>query len=60
VFAHKTDLVVEPGQPPVDPSKQVEAMARAHFGDAPVRSSFTALNSWWTAHSMPTSPHPSR
>ena len=38
VFAHKTDLVTEPGQPPVDPSKQVEAMARAHFGDAPVRS----------------------
>ena len=38
VFAHKTDLVIEPGQPPVDPSKQVEAMARAHFGDAPVRS----------------------
>jgi len=38
VFAHKTDLVIEPGQPPVDPNKQVEAMARAHFGDAPVRS----------------------
>jgi TIR domain len=38
VFAHKTDLVIEPGQPPVDPSKQVEAMARAYFGDAPVRS----------------------
>ncbi|MGD0605640.1 MAG: TIR domain-containing protein [Streptosporangiaceae bacterium] len=38
VFAHKTDLVIEPGRPPVDPSQQVEAMARAHFGDAPVRS----------------------
>ncbi len=38
VFAHKTDLVTEPGQPPVDPSQQVEAMARAHFGDVPVRS----------------------
>ena len=37
VFAHKTDLVIEPGQPPVDPNKQVEAMARAHFGDTPVR-----------------------
>ena len=36
VFAHKTDLVTEPGQAPVDPNKQVEAIARAHFGDAPV------------------------
>jgi hypothetical protein len=36
VFAHKTNLVIEPGRPPVDPSKQVEAMARAHFGRVPV------------------------
>jgi hypothetical protein len=37
VFAHKTDLVQEPGQAPLDPNKQVEAMARAHFGDAVAR-----------------------
>ncbi len=37
VFAHKTDLVQEPGQPPVDPNEQVEARARAHFGDAVTR-----------------------
>jgi TIR domain/WD domain, G-beta repeat len=38
VFAHKTDLVIQPGRAPVDPTEQVEAMARAHFGDTPVRS----------------------
>jgi len=37
VFAHKTDLVHQPGQPPVDPNEQVEARARAHFGDALAR-----------------------
>jgi hypothetical protein len=37
VFAHKTALVQEPGQAPVDPNQQVEAMARAHFGDAVTR-----------------------
>ena len=39
VFAHKTDLIEEPGQPPFDPGQQVEAIARAHFGNMPVRSS---------------------
>jgi hypothetical protein len=34
VFAHKTSLVEEPGRAPVDPQKQVEALARAHFDDA--------------------------
>jgi hypothetical protein len=34
VFAHKTSLVEEPGRAPVDPQKQVEALARAHFGEA--------------------------
>jgi TIR domain len=38
VFAHKTDLVEQPGQPPLDPVEQVEAIARAHFGNAPVRT----------------------
>jgi hypothetical protein len=37
VFAHKTDLVEEPGKPPLDPNEQVEAIARAHFGNTPVR-----------------------
>jgi hypothetical protein len=37
VFAHKTELISEPGRAPVDPVKQVEDMARAHFGDMPVR-----------------------
>jgi hypothetical protein len=37
VFAHKTDVVEEPGKPPLDPNKQVEAIARAHFGNTPVR-----------------------
>ena len=37
VFAHKTDLVLQPGQAPADPVRQVEDMARAHFGDVPVR-----------------------
>jgi TIR domain len=32
MFAHKTDPVVEPGGAPVDPTKLVEARARAHFG----------------------------
>jgi hypothetical protein len=36
VFAHKTDLVEEPGKPPLDPNAQVEAIARAHFGRTPV------------------------
>ncbi len=39
VFAHKTDLVEEPGKPPLDPNEQVEAIARAHFGNMPVRQS---------------------
>ena len=39
VFAHKTDLVEEPGQPPLDPNERVEAIARAHFGNTPVRQS---------------------
>jgi hypothetical protein len=38
VFAHKTDLVEQPGQPPLDPVEQVEAIARAHFGDTPVKT----------------------
>jgi hypothetical protein len=38
VFAHKTDLVEQPGGPPVDPVKQVERMARVHFGDTRVRA----------------------
>ena len=38
VFAHKTDLVEQPGQPPLDPVEQVEAIARAHFGNTPVRT----------------------
>ena len=41
VFAHKTGLIREPGRPPFDPNTQVEARARAHFGDAaapPARS----------------------
>jgi TIR domain len=37
VFVHKTDLVLQPGREPVDPVKQVEVMARVHFGDMPVR-----------------------
>jgi len=37
VFAHKTDLVEEAGKPPLDPTEQVEAIARAHFGNLPVR-----------------------
>ncbi len=39
VFAHKTDLVEEPGKPPLDPNERVEAIARAHFGNTPVRQS---------------------
>jgi hypothetical protein len=38
VFAHKTDLVEQPGKPPLDPVEQVEAIARAHFGNTPVRA----------------------
>jgi hypothetical protein len=38
VFAHKTDRVEQPGQPPLDPVEQVEAIARAHFGDTPVQT----------------------
>jgi hypothetical protein len=38
VFAHKTDLVEQPGRPPLDPVEQVEAIARAHFGDTPVQT----------------------
>ena len=38
VFAHKTDLVEQPGQPPLNPVEQVEAIARAHFGDTPVKT----------------------
>jgi hypothetical protein len=38
VFAHKTDLVEQPGQPPLDPVEQVEAIARAYFGDTPVQT----------------------
>jgi len=37
VFAHKTNVVEEPGRAPVDPQEQVEARARAHFGGAPPR-----------------------
>jgi hypothetical protein len=37
VFAHKTDLVEKPGKPPLDPAEEVEAIARAHFGNLPVR-----------------------
>ena len=36
VFAHKTDRIEEPGKPPLDPNKQVDAIARAHFGNMPV------------------------
>src|SRR6185437_10229739 len=32
VFAHKTTLVEQPGQAPLDPNKQVELMAQAVFG----------------------------
>jgi len=39
VFAHKTDLIEQPGRPPIDPNEQVEAIARAHFGNLPVRQS---------------------
>jgi hypothetical protein len=35
VFAHKTDLIEEPGKPPLDPNKEVQAIARAHFGNMP-------------------------
>ena len=34
VYVHKTDPVVEPGRGSVDPTEQVEAQARAHFGGA--------------------------
>jgi len=37
VFTHKTNPVVEPGRVPVDPTEEVEARARAHFGDATPR-----------------------
>ncbi len=37
VFAHKTNLVEEPGRAPLDPQEQVEARAREHFGGAPPR-----------------------
>jgi WD40 repeat protein len=37
VFAHKTDMVEEPGHAPVDPTAEVEARAHAHFGGAPPR-----------------------
>lgn len=38
VFAHKTDLIIPSGgQTPVDPSKQVEDIARDYFRDVPVR-----------------------
>jgi hypothetical protein len=36
VFAHKTDLVERPGQPPLDPNEQVETIARGYFGSTPV------------------------
>lgn len=39
VFAHKTDLIEEPGRPPFDPGQEVEAIARAYFGNMPVRLS---------------------
>ncbi len=35
VFAHKTELIEEPGQPPLDPNQQVEDIARAYFGSKP-------------------------
>ena len=34
VFTHKTSLVEQPGEPPMDPNKQVEARALADFGDS--------------------------
>jgi len=37
VFAHKTELIEEPGQPPLDPNQQVEDIARAYFGSTPAR-----------------------
>lgn len=38
VFAHKTDLVVDPVRGPVDPTEEVQARARSHFGQEPVSS----------------------
>jgi hypothetical protein len=35
VFAHKTELIEQPGRPPLDPVKQVEAIASMYFGDLP-------------------------
>ncbi len=35
VFVHKTNPVVERGRAPIDPSEEVEARARAHFGGTP-------------------------
>jgi hypothetical protein len=35
VFTHKTELVEQPGQPPLDPGKRVEAIARMYFGNTP-------------------------
>lgn len=32
VFTHKTDLITEPGQSPVDPVRVVQTRASAHFG----------------------------
>jgi hypothetical protein len=34
VFAHKTSLIEQPGKPPLDPNKQVQALAHAQFGDS--------------------------
>ncbi len=38
VFAHKTDLLVDPVRGPVDPVAEVAARARAHFGEAVLSS----------------------
>jgi hypothetical protein len=35
VYAHKTTLVEQPGRSPIDPVRQVEARASAHFGGTP-------------------------
>jgi len=37
VFVHKTSLVEESGRAPIDPQKQVEALARHRFAGAPPR-----------------------
>jgi hypothetical protein len=38
VFAHKTDLVMDPVSGPVDPVEEVRARARAHFGRVRTRT----------------------